>query len=77
MKLNHFTFMKKMMIPTLSRSFDLQYGYLELSSGEERYMIQNKLKSRLREQDLDPASFEEHLKTFGWGMPPHSGWGMD
>ena len=34
------------------------------------------MRSRLKEQDLDPTSFEEHLKTFGWGMPPHSGWGM-
>jgi len=25
---------------------------------------------------LDPIQFEDHLKTFDWGMPPHSGWGM-
>ena len=62
--------------PTLSRSFDLQYGYLELSSGGRRLHDPEQLKVRLKEQDLDPSSFEEHLKTFGWGMPPHSGWGM-
>jgi len=62
--------------PTLSRSFDLQYGYLELSSGGRRLHDPEQLKSRLKEQNLDPTSFEEHLKTFGWGMPPHSGWGM-
>ena len=61
---------------TLSRSFDLQYGYLELSSGGRRLHDPEQLKSRLREQKLDPANFEDHLKTFGWGMPPHSGWGM-
>jgi len=62
--------------PTLSRSFDLQYGYLELSSGGRRLHDPEQLKVRLKEQNLDPSSFEEHLKTFGWGMPPHSGWGM-
>ena len=61
---------------TLSRSFDLQYGYLELSSGGRRLHDPEQLKSRLKEQKLDPANFEDHLKTFGWGMPPHSGWVM-
>jgi nondiscriminating aspartyl-tRNA synthetase len=76
MKLKPFYIHEKDDDPTLSRSFDLQYGYLELSSGGRRLHDPEQLKSRLREQDLDPARFEEHLKTFGWGMPPHSGWGM-
>ena len=76
MKLKPFYIHEKDSDPTLSRSFDLQYGYLELSSGGRRLHDPEQLKSRLKEQDLDPASFEEHLKTFGWGMPPHSGWGL-
>ena len=60
----------------LSKSFDLQYGYLELVSGGRRLHDPERLKSRLVEQGLNPASFEEHLKAFGWGMPPHSGWGL-
>ena len=76
MKLKPFYIHEKDADPTLSRSFDLQYGYLELSSGGRRLHDPEQLKSRLKEQNLDPASFEEHLKTFGWGMPPHSGWGM-
>ncbi|HXW02177.1 MAG TPA: aspartate--tRNA(Asn) ligase [Candidatus Nitrosotenuis sp.] len=62
--------------PKISRSFDLQYGHLELSSGGRRLHDPSKLKSRLAEQGLDPASFEDHLRSFEWGMPPHSGWGM-
>lgn len=62
--------------PKLSRSFDLQYGYLELSSGGTRLHDPSTLKARLAEQGLDPASFEDHLRSFDWGMPPHSGWGM-
>ena len=76
MKLKPFYIHEKDDDPTLSRSFDLQYGYLELSSGGRRLHDPEQIKSRLKEQNLDPASFEEHLKTFGWGMPPHSGWGM-
>ena len=76
MKLKPFYIHEKDDDPTLSRSFDLQYGYLELSSGGRRLHNPEQLKSRLKEQDLDPSSFEEHLKTFGWGMPPHTGWGM-
>ena len=76
MKLKPFYIHEKDEDPTLSRSFDLQYGYLELSSGGRRLHDPEQLKSRLKEQNLDPSSFDEHLKTFGWGMPPHSGWGM-
>jgi nondiscriminating aspartyl-tRNA synthetase len=60
----------------LSCSFDLQYGYLELVSGGRRQHDPNKLKNRIMEQGLDPAGFEDHLKAFQWGMPPHSGWGL-
>jgi len=76
MKLKPFYIHEKDDDTTLSRSFDLQYGYLELSSGGRRLHDPEQLKTRLKEQDLNPSSFEEHLKTFGWGMPPHSGWGM-
>ena len=60
----------------LSKSFDLQYGYLELASGGRRQHDSAKLRSRLIEQGLNPQSFTNHLKAFEWGMPPHSGWGL-
>lgn len=62
--------------PEISNSFDLQYGYLELSSGGQRLHDPKKLRLRLVEQGLNPANFEDHIKAFDWGMPPHSGWGM-
>jgi len=62
--------------PNLSKSFDLQYGYLELSSGGQRLHDPKKLRGRLTEQGLNPSQFEDHLKAFDWGMPPHSGWGL-
>jgi nondiscriminating aspartyl-tRNA synthetase len=60
----------------VSKSFDLQYNYLELASGGRRLHDPVKLRSRLAEQGLNPATFQDHLKAFDWGMPPHSGWGL-
>jgi nondiscriminating aspartyl-tRNA synthetase len=62
--------------PLLSKSFDLQFGYLELVSGGTRQHDINKLKSRLQSQGLSIDSFTNHLRSFEWGMPPHSGCGL-
>ena len=75
-KLKPFYIMEKEDSPELSESFDLQFGYLELSSGGGRLHNPEKIKMRLSEQDLDPAKFSEHLQAFDWGMPPHVGWGL-
>jgi len=76
MKLKPFYIHEKDDDQTLSCSFDLQHGYLELSSGGTRLHDPSKLKSRLKEQGLDPNQFVDHLRAFDWGMPPHSGWGL-
>lgn len=76
MKLKPFYIHEKEGEPGTSKSFDLQYGYLELSSGGRRLHDPAKIRARLVEQGLDPAHFEDHLRAFDWGMPPHSGWGL-
>ena len=76
MKLKPFYIHEKEKQQELSCSFDLQYGYLELVSGGRRQHDPEKLKNRIVEQGLDVAGFEDHLKAFQWGMPPHSGWGL-
>lgn len=60
----------------LSKSFDLQFGYLELVSGGTRQHDVNKIKERLRIQGLSVNGFADHLRSFEWGMPPHSGCGL-
>lgn len=62
--------------PELSKSFDLQYGYLEIVSGGTREHDSVKLKNKLLEKGLNPNSFSDHLQAFEWGMPPHSGCGL-
>lgn len=76
LKLKPFYIHEKEDNPALSKSFDLQYGYLELVSGGRRLHDPQKLKVRLKEQGLNPVNFEDHLRAFEWGMPPHSGWGL-
>jgi aspartyl-tRNA synthetase len=75
-KLKPFYITEKQDNVELSESFDLQYGYLELSSGGGRLHNPEKIKARLKEQNLDPSKFSEHLQAFDWGMPPHAGWGL-
>jgi nondiscriminating aspartyl-tRNA synthetase len=75
-KLKPFYIHEKEDDPRLSKSFDLQHGYLELVSGGRRLHDPARLSARLTEQGLNPERFEEHLKVFDWGMPPHSGWGL-
>jgi aspartyl-tRNA synthetase len=76
MKLKPFYIREKDDDPKISRSFDLQFGYLELSSGGTRLYDPKKIRTRLEEQGLDPSKFSNHLQTFDWGMPPHAGWGL-
>lgn len=76
LKLKPFYIHEKEDNPELSCSFDLQYGFLELASGGRRQHDINRLQARLKEQELDPKDFADHLKVFEWGMPPHSGWGL-
>ncbi|GAA5818498.1 MAG: aspartate--tRNA(Asn) ligase [Methanobrevibacter sp. CfCl-M3] len=62
--------------PTKSHAFDLMYGNLEISSGAMRIHQHDLLKEKIVEKGLNPNSFESYLKSFDYGMPPHSGWGL-
>ncbi|TFF88666.1 MAG: aspartate--tRNA(Asn) ligase [Promethearchaeota archaeon] len=62
--------------PKYSESFDLQKGMLELTSGGTRVHNKERLITALREKGLNPRSFESHLSTFDFGMPPHAGVGL-
>lgn len=76
LKLKPFYIHEKENNSKISKSFDLQYGYLEIVSGGRRQHDSSKLRARLIEQGLNPLNFSEHFKAFDWGMPPHSGCGL-
>jgi len=62
--------------PKYSESFDLQMGWLELTSGGTRVHNKVKLTAALEEKGLNPIAFDSHLRTFDFGMPPHAGVGL-
>lgn len=62
--------------PKICHAFDLMYEWIEITSGGARVDSKELFIQRLKEQGLNPKSFDFHLKTYDYGMPPHAGWGM-
>jgi len=62
--------------PEVCRSFDLNFGPKEITSGAQRVHDIKLLESNLREKNLDLKDFDFYLAPFRFGMPPHAGWGL-
>ena len=62
--------------PSASRSFDLLYRGLEITTGGQRIHNYRELVVALRRRGIDPAVCEGYLAAFRHGMPPHGGMGM-
>ncbi|MGH2669189.1 MAG: aspartate--tRNA(Asn) ligase, partial [bacterium] len=60
----------------VSRSFDLAHAGMEVTSGAQRVHDPRMLEENLKAKGLDPAAFEDYLKAFRYGMPPHGGFGL-
>ncbi|NHJ20745.1 MAG: aspartate--tRNA(Asn) ligase [Candidatus Lokiarchaeota archaeon] len=59
-----------------SESFDLQMGWLELTSGGTRVHNRVQLENAIESKGLNASSFESHLIAYDFGMPPHAGFGL-
>jgi len=59
--------------PGYSKSFDLLFRGLEISTGGQRVHRYDELVERLQARGMDPALFSFYLETFKVGMPPHGG----
>jgi len=59
--------------PKLTRSFDLLYKGLEVTTGGQRMHDPKMLEESIRSRGMDPAKFESYLEIFRLGMPPHGG----
>ncbi|MEM2970945.1 MAG: aspartate--tRNA(Asn) ligase [Candidatus Bathyarchaeia archaeon] len=62
--------------PEICEGFDLMWRWVELASGGTRIADKELLVKRLKEQGLNPESFQHHLQAFDYGMPPHAGWAI-
>ncbi len=59
--------------PELTRSFDLLFRGLEITTGGQRIHDYQQLKENMETFDLNPEDFDFYLDTFRYGMPPHGG----
>ncbi len=59
--------------PSLTRSFDLLYKGVEITTGSQRIHNYHQLIESIRKFKLDERDFEFYLQTFRHGMPPHGG----
>jgi nondiscriminating aspartyl-tRNA synthetase len=56
-----------------TRSFDLLFRGLEITTGGQRIHDYGMLINAFRERNLEPADFDYYIDTFAYGMPPHGG----
>jgi len=59
-----------------SRSFDLEYRGVEISSGGQRIHKYDLLVNRMKSMNINPENFKFYLDAFRYGMPPHGGFGL-
>ena len=62
--------------PPLTRSFDLLFRGVEITTGSQRIHNHDQLVDSMRRRGLSPDDFEDYLATFKHGMCPHGGMGM-
>jgi nondiscriminating aspartyl-tRNA synthetase len=56
-----------------SKSFDLLYGGLEITTGGQRIHQYAKLTESMKSRGLNPSDFGDYLMAFKHGLPPHGG----
>jgi len=69
-------YIKKRGDSDMTESFDLMWGTLEICSGGAREENRDRIEQKLASSGIDPSTFQEHLRFFTCGMPPHAGWGL-
>ena len=62
--------------PGRSRSFDLIYKGVEITTGGQRIHNYRQLVASFVENGIDPSDCQGYLDAFKYGMPPHGGMGM-
>lgn len=59
--------------PSVSRSFDLLFRGLEITTGSQRIHEYDLLLAKMRERGLNPDDYQSYVSIFKHGMPPHGG----
>jgi nondiscriminating aspartyl-tRNA synthetase len=61
---------------TLTKSYDLIFNGVEISTGAQREHRVEVLEAQARDKGLDPEELDFYLDFFRYGVPPHGGFGM-
>jgi nondiscriminating aspartyl-tRNA synthetase len=61
---------------TSSRSFDLLFRGLEVTTGGQRIHEHKQLCDSISQRGLKPEQFADYLQCFAYGMPPHGGFAI-
>ncbi len=59
--------------PGFTKSFDLLFRGLEITTGGQRVHNHDELIERMKKKGLNPELFSYYLEAFKVGMPPHGG----
>lgn len=62
--------------PNLTKSFDLLYKGLEITTGGQRIHSYRMLTAKMQAFGLNPEDFGFYLDTFKYGVPPHGGFAI-
>lgn len=62
--------------PELTKSFDLLWNGLEITTGAQREHRYEILTKQVKEKGLKPESLKHYLNFFKYGCPPHGGFGL-
>jgi aspartyl-tRNA synthetase len=59
-----------------TKSYDLLFKGIEITSGAQREHRYDILKSQIIEKGIDPDTLNDYLTAFKYGCPPHGGFGV-
>lgn len=62
--------------PELTKTYDLLFRGIEITSGAQREHRYEQLKQNIAEQGIDPESMHEYAGFFRYGAPTHGGFGL-
>jgi aspartyl-tRNA synthetase len=62
--------------PSITKSYDLIFNGVEISTGAQREHRVDVLEAQAVEKGLNPAELAGYLDFFRYGVPPHGGFGM-
>lgn len=75
-KVRAFYTMAKEDQPEYSKSYDLYFKDVEITSGAQREHRPDVLKRQIEERGIDPTPMTDYINFFKNGCPPHGGFGL-